>query len=198
MGGKPFGQFRQHHRMISHRTKGINVKRGKLFQPWALGRMIPIGSRQPQGGRPGDTYTTYAHMATDSEEDLDMMFGHAVVGDTDLGDRLLFTPMVQDADGLNEIINGAVSGYRDARIKQSIEAELNLLGSTGANLYYCDNYLAPQHNDHDAAHWSACCQLWKDMKAEVGDGRVPIPKDEFNFAFTQWGVYIETEEKCVW
>lgn len=100
---------------------------------------------------------------------------------------------------MSELVNGAVSGYRDARVKQSIEAELNLLGSTGINLYYCLNYMSPQHRDHDASHWSACCQLWKDMLASNGSAtRVPMPDDEFNFAFTEWGLYIVTKPKCVW
>jgi hypothetical protein len=200
MDSKTLGRFRQHHRMITSRARGVNVKRGKQFQAWAYGRMIPIGSRQPQGGCPGDSYAAYAHMVKDSEDDLDMIFGHALVSITHSGGHHLLTMMcVQDAETMNEIVNGAVSGYHDARVKQSIEAQLNLLGSIGINLYYCLNYMSPQHRDRDASHWSACCQLWKDMNGPDGStDRVPIPNDEFNFAFTEWGVYIETQVKCLW
>lgn len=92
MGPTVLGRFRQHHRMITSRTQGVNLKRGKLFQPWAYGRMIPIGSRQPQGGRPGDSYTAYAHMISDAGDDLNMIFGHALVSHTYLqGDFYLLT-----------------------------------------------------------------------------------------------------------
>lgn len=65
-------------------------------------------------------------------------------------------------------------------------AETNRLGSTGTNLYYCKNYMSTQHRDNDAS-WSLCVQLTK-------QGR----PDEFNFSFTQWGVYIVTEPQCIW
>jgi hypothetical protein len=68
----------------------------------------------------------------------------------------------------------------------SAEAEINRLGSTGTNLYYCKNYMSTQHRDNDAS-WSLCVQLTK-------QGR----PDEFNFSFTQWGVYIVTEPQCIW
>jgi hypothetical protein len=136
-------------------------------------------------------------MVTESEDDLDMMFSHALVSYTELWRYYLFTT-IQDAEILNEIVDGIIRGHRNARIKQSIEADLNLLGSIGVNLYYCLNYMSPQHRDHDASHWSACCQLWKDMVGSEGSARVPIPDDEFGFAFTEWGLYIETCIKCVW
>jgi hypothetical protein len=68
----------------------------------------------------------------------------------------------------------------------SAEAETNRLGSTGTNLYYCKNYMSPQHRDDDVS-WSLCIQLTKQA----------LP-DEFNFSFTQWGVYIVTEPRCIW
>jgi hypothetical protein len=68
----------------------------------------------------------------------------------------------------------------------SAKAETNCLGSTGTNLYYCKNYMSTQHRDNDAS-WSLCVQLTKQGHP-----------DEFNFSFTQWGVYIVTEPQCIW
>jgi hypothetical protein len=65
-------------------------------------------------------------------------------------------------------------------------AETNRLGSTGTNLYYCKNYMSAQHRDNDVS-WSLCIQLTKQGLS-----------DEFNFSFTEWGVYIVTEPQCIW
>lgn len=72
--------------------------------------------------------------------------------------------------------------------KTSDAAQLNRLGSTGTNLYYCTNYMSPQHRDRDAT-WSICMQVEKNGLHQ---------SDEFNFSYTQWGVYIVTEPKCLW
>ena len=82
---------------------------------------------------------------------------------------------------------GAISPSVYQELKQlTAEAETNRLGSTGTNLYYCNNYMSPQHRDCDAT-WSLCIQLSKSGYP-----------DEYNFSFTQWGVYIVTEPRCIW
>jgi hypothetical protein len=63
---------------------------------------------------------------------------------------------------------------------------LNRLGSEGSNLYVCTDYTAPQHHDKDTGI-SLCCQLNKDVML-----------DEFCFAYTQWGCYIETRSNTAW
>jgi hypothetical protein len=63
---------------------------------------------------------------------------------------------------------------------------LNPLGSAGSNLYVCTDYMAPQHCDKDTGI-SLCCQLNKESKI-----------DEFCFAYTKWGAYIETRNNTAW
>jgi hypothetical protein len=64
--------------------------------------------------------------------------------------------------------------------------QLNPLGSAGSNLYVCTDYTAPQHWDEDCG-LGLCCQINKESSPE-----------EFCFAYTQWGVYIETQNNAVW
>lgn len=61
------------------------------------------------------------------------------------------------------------------------------LGPSGANLYFCTDYMSPQHADADVA-WALCCQL---AKNGVGE-------DEYNFCYTKWQVYLRTEPRAVW
>lgn len=63
---------------------------------------------------------------------------------------------------------------------------LNPLGSTGSNIFFCTNYLSPQHVDRDHT-LSVCVQLQKNSQP-----------DEFNFSYTEWGVYIKTIPNCAW
>lgn len=76
--------------------------------------------------------------------------------------------------------------------KVSQENELKDMGSCGVSSYYCSNYMSPQHKDKDIG-WSLCSQLFKRLDSAGGD-----EKSDFNFAFTKWGLYIETRENCVW
>jgi hypothetical protein len=66
-------------------------------------------------------------------------------------------------------------------------AAVNNLGRTGMNSFYCWEYASPLHEDDDDA-WSICCQLWKSG----------CKSDEYNFSYALWGVYIRTQENCVW
>ena len=61
------------------------------------------------------------------------------------------------------------------------------MGTMGTNNYYCDRYIAAQHCDCDQT-MSLCCQLEKQS----------VDKNDYNFAFSQWGVYIVTQSKTVW
>lgn len=63
----------------------------------------------------------------------------------------------------------------------------NTLGTTIANLYVCSDYAAPQHYNEDE-ELSMCIQVRKKR----------CRPSEFNFAYTQWGVYIVTEDWAIW
>lgn len=62
----------------------------------------------------------------------------------------------------------------------------NALGLMGVTAYYCWNYTAPLHADLDRG-WSVCVQIEKTSA-----------KDEYNFAYADWGHYLETCTNCVW
>jgi len=62
----------------------------------------------------------------------------------------------------------------------------NALGLLGVTAYYCWNYTAPLHRDSDHG-WSISVQIRKTSR-----------QDEYNFAYADWGHYLETCTNCVW
>jgi hypothetical protein len=66
-------------------------------------------------------------------------------------------------------------------------AEAARMGTMAANIFYCSNYLAYQHEDNDASP-GICSQLVLDR----------IHADEWNFSYTEWGRYIVNEPNTVW
>ncbi|VDB94101.1 unnamed protein product [Peniophora sp. CBMAI 1063] len=170
----------KHHTLIS-RYPGL--QRGTSFLEFAFGKMIPVGFRVPMGAHPGEDYVPYKILIKAAErskelqdnEDIRLMFGHAK--DTE---RLLNT--------VRRYLLGIVKEIR----KVSDEHGLKDMGSCGVSSYYCTNYMSPQHGDGDIG-WSICSQLFKNLKATGGS-----ETDDFNFAFTKWGLYVETQRNCVW
>ncbi|KAG1852843.1 hypothetical protein DFJ58DRAFT_745997 [Suillus subalutaceus] len=105
----------------------------------------------------------------DSEEHIHAIFRHA-----------------RDAGALLQSVKYAAPHVAKDIKEKSAAAEMNRLGTSGANIFYCSNYLSPQHFDHDAS-WSICSQLDKAGTA-----------DEWNFCYTEWGAYIQTRANTVW
>jgi hypothetical protein len=62
----------------------------------------------------------------------------------------------------------------------------NALGQRGVTAYYCWNYTAPQHHDNDHG-WSISAQILKTARI-----------DEYNFAYSDWGHYMETRTNRIW
>lgn len=58
-----------------------NCKRGATHQPWAHGKMVPVGARSPQGGKTGDGYTSYKYMTIkdDNTATVAALMAHARV-----------------------------------------------------------------------------------------------------------------------
>ncbi|KAF7966109.1 hypothetical protein HWV62_40006 [Athelia sp. TMB] len=156
----------QHHTNVSC-FKGID--RGANLQATYTGQMVAIGSRQPAGGIPGDTYREYPNLSGDDLDGIETLFSYAY-----------------DGDALDLMISGMAPKARKDLHAIFDKHQLNRLGSTGNNMYYCHNYTSPQHRDKDEGI-SFCIQLNKHCYA-----------DEFNFAYAEWGVYLVTEEKCIW
>lgn len=95
--------------------------------------------------------------------------------------------LIQNSDTLNTLLLGLSPEVRHDIHVLSRESGGNTLGTTCMNIYACNNYMAPQHPDHDQG-MSVCMQLVKEY----------CKQDEYNFAYTEWGVYIVTEPWCVW
>jgi hypothetical protein len=55
------------------------IKRGSQFRRFEWGRMHPVGSRRPAGGKPGDTYTGYDGMEVTDTSHIKLLFAHAAV-----------------------------------------------------------------------------------------------------------------------
>lgn len=70
--------------------------------------------------------------------------------------------------------------------RDSVSSGMDPLGSTGSNMFICRNYVSPIHVDDDLTI-SACMQLDK-----------RCPSGEWNFAYAQWGYYIETIPNTLW
>ncbi|KAJ3825957.1 hypothetical protein F5880DRAFT_1610639 [Lentinula raphanica] len=59
-------------------TTGVSaVKRGGQFHSYSGGKMIPLGSRLPSGGRAGDSYTSYSGLEASSQIGLEILFNQA-------------------------------------------------------------------------------------------------------------------------
>jgi hypothetical protein len=70
------GYMRDHHHLA---RKSKAVRRGSTMEAFGYGEMYAFGSRQPQGGRKGDTYTEYPQLRADSIADIETLFYYAHV-----------------------------------------------------------------------------------------------------------------------
>lgn len=68
--------MRQHH---DKACMSKAVRRGSTIESFGYGDMFGVGSRQPQGGRKGDTYTEYPELKANTVEDIRTVFGYAYV-----------------------------------------------------------------------------------------------------------------------
>lgn len=69
--------------------------------------------------------------------------------------------------------------------RKSKAAKMESFGQDGSTLYYCTEYISPQHADDDTS-WGITIQLEKNCRV-----------DEFNFALTEWGIYFVTEPNTI-
>ncbi|KAG2045888.1 hypothetical protein BDR06DRAFT_1015217 [Suillus hirtellus] len=143
------------------------IKRGSQFRRFEWGRMHPIGSRKPTGGKPGDTYTGYTGMEVTDTSHIKLLFAHAADVER----------MVAAITPVHPQVAGEL---------RRLSSEVNSLGGIGATAYYCWNFVAPQHIDHDAT-WTIALQTCKEALA-----------DEFNFVMMDLGCYVETAENALW
>ncbi|TDL15219.1 hypothetical protein BD410DRAFT_809109 [Rickenella mellea] len=165
-----FHQLQKHHSDVA--IVAENIRRGNAFQSWNHGQMKAVGTRVAQGGRAGDAYAAYPSSSIDpmdTKKHVEALFSHG-----------------EDTTVLLAVLEKAAP-HVFLDIKNAVEKTgTGSLGRYGLNSFYCWNYVAPQHKDKDFT-WTISTQLFK---------RGPV--DEYNFSFTQWGIYIQTEENTVW
>jgi hypothetical protein len=79
-----------------HRTaKDSTIHRSQTLEQYGYGKIVPRGSRVPQGGVPGDSYRAYTQMQMPdiNPQALDVLFGHGyvlwiILPDTSFSDRI--------------------------------------------------------------------------------------------------------------
>ena len=71
-----WGEMRRHHDLAS---KSKALRRGSTIEAFGYGSVHGFGSRQPQGGRAGDTYTEYPELSAITVEDIKTIFCYAYV-----------------------------------------------------------------------------------------------------------------------
>ncbi|KAK7001033.1 hypothetical protein R3P38DRAFT_3217804 [Favolaschia claudopus] len=160
----------------SHLIKTTALRRRAAMQRWDYGEMSGEGSRMPAGGRKGDGYMPYNIHRGDTVDDIKAFFRSAL--DNDL---LIIAA--------KSIYQGIESDFKSL----TNDASLYRLGKYGLTSYYCENYIAPVHQDLDIEaenrrYLHPCMQLAKEG----------CSTDDFNFAYVHWGVYFRTESNAVW
>ncbi|TCD64724.1 hypothetical protein EIP91_003680 [Steccherinum ochraceum] len=151
-------------------STGPSIKRGVSLRAWQYGDMYGWGFRQPQGGRPGEGYATYASTKADNIQDMINIF--EVCNDAEC---MLQTLCACDARAFRKI--------REV----TRQAHLNRMGTGGTTSYYCVNYMSCQHRDTETA-MSLSCQLGLDTDYA----------EEFDFAYSEYGVIFRTVVNCGW
>ncbi|KAJ3745205.1 hypothetical protein EV360DRAFT_90124 [Lentinula raphanica] len=145
------------------------LKRGAQFESYSGGTMIPLGSRTASGGRPGDTYTSYAGLDATSEKGLDILFNQAAIAD----------------------IMRAAAVHAHSKIVDKLEDwcnECDHMGMTGANIYNCTGYMAPIHRDQDTTR-GLCTQVL--LSADSS-------RHEFGFCNIEYKYFVATTTNCLW
>jgi hypothetical protein len=150
-------------------VKALNRARSDKMLYWTRGDMVSIGSRIPMGGAKGTSYGTYRGMVASNGETIKLLFDHAK-------DTLAMLETARSVD------SKLVSKLKD------VSKECNRLGIAGANMYRCQNYQSPVHNETDASR-GLCAQLWHKGKEEWL---------EWGFYNLHLGYLIKTRSNTLW
>jgi len=73
---KTLGEMRNN---LQKASKSKAIRRGTTIEAFGYGDMYAAGSRQPQGGRAGDTYTVYPHLRANTVQNIRTLFCYAYV-----------------------------------------------------------------------------------------------------------------------
>lgn len=167
-----------------------DINRGKDFSRCSFGTMRAAGFRMAQGGRPGDGYSSYPGTEIEQsyiDQSIKNLFNLARVSNINYFPlHFLNYIFYQDTNTIMENVRIAFPEAHKA-IKNNAESASTLpLGKYGLNTFYCWNYVAPQHTDMDRS-FTISIQLEKSGES-----------DEYNFACSEYGFYIETQVNTLW
>ena len=90
--------------------------------------------------------------------------------------------------------------YHRTLKKLSKHSGINRLGSAGVTTFYCTNYMSPQHFDRDVK----LDEFFPDEEVEdffsltIQLDLSTADPDEFDFAYTEWGVILWTVPNLLW
>ncbi|KAK7021770.1 hypothetical protein VNI00_017281 [Paramarasmius palmivorus] len=145
------------------------VRRGSNKDRWNSGSMRCFGARVASGGRPADEYVFYAGIEAESLEGIEVLFKQALSAMyTQEVTKLLHPDMLDELKRKGE--------------------PCERVGEYGINLFTCEGYTAPLHDDDDVCR-SICSQIRWDAKPEYS---------EFSFCQLEYGYYIRTRANMLW
>ncbi|KAJ3766180.1 hypothetical protein FB446DRAFT_794354 [Lentinula raphanica] len=145
------------------------VKRGAQFDNYSGGKMVPTGSRIGSGGRPGDTYTSYAGLEATTEKGLVILFNQAATSD-------MMRSVARHAHP--SLVHHLTTWCKNC----------DRLGMTGVNVFNCTGYMAPIHSDDDATR-GLCMQTL--LNADTTN-------HEFGFCNVEYKYFIASTTNCLW
>ncbi|THU81908.1 hypothetical protein K435DRAFT_808698 [Dendrothele bispora CBS 962.96] len=138
IGGVSFGalkpvlkEIKRHHKFVIENYSGSTVNCSKNDR----GTMVPTGSQVPQGILPRDTYSAYKSTQIDPV-DLE-------------GSTRMLLDMGFDVDIALEVLRCGSKTVYEELIRAAEKAGTYSLGTHGLNVFYCQNYVVPQHIDND-------------------------------------------------
>ena len=171
-----------------HRQLGTvkSLKRGRQFNSYSQGEMIPKGARIPQGGRPGDAYTFYEGMEAITHDEINALFNDAEVCAMSLTPKTMLNTDIQDSMILS--VAARILSYPITKQLEEDSADADRLGISGANTYLCNNYTSPLHRDHDSGT-GLCAQYELQALCSL---------DEYSFNHADYGLYMVSRRNSLW
>ncbi|KAJ7058000.1 hypothetical protein C8F01DRAFT_303822 [Mycena amicta] len=165
VGGVSFDTFEEPILKIlqdNHQLVRVNgIRRRDALARWShIGDTTGSGTRQGNGGLPGDIYNAYAWHSGETPQDLTTLMRQALTLD------LL-------VEATSPIFSGAAHQYMEL----CEDAELAHFGRYGLTSYHCNNFVSCVHCDRDVKGGCLhpCLQLRKEN----------CSPDDFNFAYVE-------------
>jgi len=85
-----------------------------------------------------------------------------------------------------QVVKQSAREVANAMIRSAEDAGTLPVGRQGLNLFYCWNYIAPLHFDHDRSYT---------ISLQIAKGG---NLNHYNFCYARWGIIIYTKLGCIW